>query len=142
MVEAHGNPDAFVGRSFNVEVRPSILAQRLNNKRSNFSRNGPHDAFRQTHTVVCNDHLIAVLTFAQALNRDDATATASEGILERVGHQLIYDKTDGQCDIDGNWSMIHFQIKPDSIGGVGVHDGGCDLTQVMSKIDFVSWYIR
>lgn len=64
-------------------------------------------------------------------------AASTEGVFEGVGEKFIDDESDRKRRVHGRGSMIHFLVQANSVRGAGVHDGGCNLAQIMSEIDFV-----
>jgi hypothetical protein len=136
-IDHHCRPNAFTRSSIDTEAGVGIFPQRLNNQCSDFSRNWPRHALWQSCSVVGDDDAIVVLIPA-TFDRDDPAAATTEGIFKRVCEEFIYDKSHGQRGVNGNGSMVHSLIESNSVDRMGVHDGCCDLAEVVTEIDLVT----
>jgi hypothetical protein len=52
-----------------------------------------------------------------------------------VSHQLVDDKADRHTDIYRSQRVIYFQIEPNTVNAMCVHDGGSNLTDVKPEVD-------
>ena len=89
----------------------------------------------QADAIVGHHNLVMVFVTLQASNRDDAALAAGEGILESIGEQFVDEETDRHRDVDGSGSLVDLEVESNSADSVGVHDGRCDLTDVVSQVE-------